>query len=539
MSKLVYICFRDYSDEFPKYKVEIKKLESVLNPKDFKVAPSHFFSKDGILIYITNPSPTLSIRSSSVNMGVFFECLPEWWKPLTKVPDGTYALFRGDKNWVELVTDTVSTRTIWYVFTKDLLIASTSQRAVIALLGNFKLNPNTILWMLSSGTLGPDNAWDRRIRPLTVGTRLILDRRHWELNLRREPCRFKNSKENHRLLSKKLLNVLEQTFSKIKFGSQWALPLSGGYDSRAILLFLIQSNHLKPLCITWGVRSSLSQPLNDAAIAKQLANELNVRHLFFPLDGIQEPFNSLCHKYLWYGEGRVDHVSGYMDGFYLWRSLYENGIRGIIRGDEGFGWKPVSSPTDVLIKNGIILLNHLWTDKEIFGFELEPQSLPTTMIQRKNESLASWRDRLYHTFRIPYILAALNDMKLPFVEIMNPLLSQEIISLIRQFPDDLRTDKWLFKQLVRSLSPDMAFAKKAATKSRKHLFSQPDIARFLLDALDSNSVLPKRFILYLKKGCRSIATSSIDFHTIALRCHIIQEMNTMLAEDATLNIIHV
>ena len=47
------------------------------------------------------------------------------------IPDGSYALFRSDENKVELITDVVGSRTIWYVRTEDAFIASTSQRAII------------------------------------------------------------------------------------------------------------------------------------------------------------------------------------------------------------------------------------------------------------------------------------------------------------------------------------------------------------------------------------------------------------------------
>ncbi len=167
------------------------------------------------------------------------------------IPDGSYALFRSDENKVELITDIVGSRTIWYVQTEDAFIASTSQRAIVFFLQDFQPNEEAFSWMLSSGTLGPGLSWDKRIHSLEGNARLILDRSSWETEIKKEKVIYEPvdlPDEEHEIRLKK---AMEETFDNLSIDfSKWILPLSGGFDSRAILLMLKnrqgQSRHLGP-----------------------------------------------------------------------------------------------------------------------------------------------------------------------------------------------------------------------------------------------------------------------------------------------------
>ena len=47
---------------------------------------------------------------------------------------------------------------------------------------NFILNKDAVRWMLSSVTLGMENSWDKRIKPLLGNSKASLDRKNWKLN---------------------------------------------------------------------------------------------------------------------------------------------------------------------------------------------------------------------------------------------------------------------------------------------------------------------------------------------------------------------
>ena len=252
------------------------------------------------------------------------------------IPDGSYALFRSDENKVELITDVVGSRTIWYVRMEDAFIASTSQRAIIFFLQDFQPNEEAFSWMLSSGTLGPGLSWDKRIHSLEGNARLILDRSSWEIEIKKEKVIYEPvdlPDEEHEVRLKK---AMEETFDNLSLDfSKWILPLSGGFDSRAILLMLKNRQGLK--AVTWGLESSLRDKRNDAYVARALAKHYNIDHYYFHTDISDEPIEEIFRRFLVAGEGRIDHISGYMDGFRIWKHLYESGYHGIIRGDMAFG----------------------------------------------------------------------------------------------------------------------------------------------------------------------------------------------------------
>src|SRR5690606_7571464 len=80
--------------------------------------------------------------------------------------------------------DASASRTIWYAMTSDLFVASTSQRAVVSVLGDFRPNLDAAAWLLSSGSLGPGRGWDSRIERVPPGGRVLLCRPSWRLEIR-------------------------------------------------------------------------------------------------------------------------------------------------------------------------------------------------------------------------------------------------------------------------------------------------------------------------------------------------------------------
>jgi hypothetical protein len=255
-----------------------------------------------------------------------------------------------------------------------------------------------------------------------------------------------------------------------------------------------------------------------------------------------------------------------MDGFKIWKTLFESGIHGIIRADEGFGWGPVSSHSDVRFCVEIPLWSDFSNLKNLEEFCFTKQEMPDELAQREGESLEGWRDRLYHQFRIPVVLAALSDLKLPYVEIINPLLSRRIIYEVRRMPDDLRTDKNLYKSIVRSFSPNISFAKYPAIESPGNILKSKRVVEFLKEELSSayvDSILSREFINYvlsrvtiidgqqnarkretlkdrvkshLPKGIKNkirhaVSKPKMDFNVLAFRAYMICRMSKMLSED--------
>ena len=571
MSKVIYACRRNSSFS----ETDEKKLQEIcttLTPDNLLSPVQHkIFVSDKLAYVIINHHFLFQELDKSLLVGSIYDQADFWHKPKTEFPDGSYAIFRQDKEHAEIVSDFAASRTIWYYFDEDLFIASTSQRAILMFLQDFKFDARVIPWMLSTGTLGPELSWDIRIKRLPPDASVILEKANWSILLNQNSTQF-SPEQMTQIEQKQLLkDTIHKTVSALQNlnFSKWVLLLSGGYDSRAILCFLKKggpiSSQLKT--ITWGLSESIKEIGSDAKVAAELAQTLKVHHSYFHTDISREPIEQIIDRFILCGEGRIDHLAGYMDGLEIWRRLAaEEGVYGVIRGDEGFGWLPVSSELTVRYAIGCALCSDYANLENISrDFGLPEQELPIGLQRQNEESLESWRDRLYHSFRLPTILAALSDIKFSYVEVINPLLSKLILQQVRKLPDQLRTNKSLFKEIVHAISPNVPYASKDANASPKNLLKQNEVVEVLTNKLQSENarhLLGTGFIDYVLAGIQRENLSSkkatgkmkmavksvvpkfvrnrlwdtglkakVDGNTLAFRIYMIVRMHEILSYD--------
>ena len=96
---------------------------------------------EGNVIYgISNPANSILERGKSVLLGLAFGDHEKWWEPGGQIPDGSYSIFRSDEQNTEVLTDVLATRSVWYYHDEEIFIASSSQRAIVMMLVNFKFN---------------------------------------------------------------------------------------------------------------------------------------------------------------------------------------------------------------------------------------------------------------------------------------------------------------------------------------------------------------------------------------------------------------
>ena len=342
--------------------------------------------------------------------------------------------------------------------------------------------------MLSTGALGPDFSWDKRICKLKPDTSIILHKKTWKLEEKTNKITISENKRSFSEHKKVLLNAIYSTFRNISFDlNKWILPLSGGHDSRAIL-YLIKNTVQNPgniRSITWGLAESIHKEGNDAYVAKKVAEATGIQHKYYHTDISNDSTQVILKRFIENGEGRIDHISGYVDGFAIWKTLFEDGVEGIIRGDEGFGWGTVASPLRVRYHLGCALCTDFSNLMDYRKYGIPEQENPEYMKQQESESLNNWRDRLYHRYRIPTVLSALSDLKLGYVEQSTPLLSDNIIQAVRTLPDRLRTEKLLFKKIMRDFRPKLEYATSSATSAPQNILKSNDMVTYLRNELKS------------------------------------------------------
>ncbi|EMS32082.1 hypothetical protein C943_01344 [Mariniradius saccharolyticus AK6] len=484
MSKIIWVYSRKKLKNDAAAKLD--NICSFLTPDNLIPNPHKIHLTENCGYGILNPKANIVCKDNSVLMGVLNGGFREWQNPGSEVPDGNFAIFRSSATTTEIISDSSGSRTIWYFFDNDLLIASTSQFAIIKYVSGFEFNRNVIPWMLTTGTLGPDNSWDKRIKKMPPNTVLKLDHLTWNIELRTDEIPFGEAK-NSEVGFEKMDETLKESFRLLNLSStKWVLPLSGGYDSRGILFYLISTNQADISTITWGLPGSRDDKKSDAYIAEKLSSSLNVPNLFLDTDFSDEPFAVIFERFIKNGEGRIDHISGYLDGFKIWSDLNKNGIDLIIRGDENFGWLSVNSPKDVLTSLGISFFYEYPFLKKHLNMQDYIQELPESLSKKENETLHQWRDRLYHQYRLQNLISSLGDLKYSYVEQIVPLLTRKVLQTTYQLSDKNRTDKILWKSIVESFNPKFSFATSQAIASVEKIYHSEKVVTFLKGFLSEN-----------------------------------------------------
>lgn len=486
MSKLLYACLRQRSrGELDELKSRIVAGASRVQPSGVKVKPPRLISDDRIVAGISTPSTTNLVSGTSVCIGCIVES-SRWQEVGTRGPEGAYAICRCNGRTLELLSDAVGSRTLWYYIDDSMFVASTSQRWLACVLGRFVPNRRAITWMLVTGCLGPTDSWDSRVHRLPPDSTFSLDLDRWTARLTCADNAFMTERVDAAAMRERFRGTLREAFEGLDFDySKWVLPLSGGYDSRGILCMLERKEALRS--ITWGMEAAMANSASDAAVARRLASSLGVSHEYFHTDLATNSLDDVLDMFVANGEGRTDHISGYLDGFSIWRTLANRGIEGVIRGDEGFGWTRVSSCYEARKSVGLLLWSDFGNLPNLEELDLVPQEIPESLHHRKGETPSQWRDRLYHGFRIPTILAGLTDLKASYVEISNPLLSHSIIRLVRGLPDSMRTEKRLFREMVDEIGPGIPYAREAAIADPRNVLSARETVEIFLDNLGSEA----------------------------------------------------
>lgn len=500
MSKILYVLNR--SNQINTQNVEkIRTICQNLNPDNITPNPSIVSKNNKIVFGISNPVSTIKINDNDILLGQIFGNSQDWRVIGKNYPDGNYAIFRANESEVEVVSDILGSRAIWYYKNEDVFIASTSQIAIIKYLGNFKFEQNIIPWMISTGSLGPKYSWDKRIKRVPTDGSVTINRNEWTLSLRSNDVEFIPSNLNEKQQELHLKGAIENTFMNINLDfEKWAITLSGGHDSRAILLLfnkMLKKSGKELHTITWGTNGSISDPIGDTYIAKTLAEKIGTKHNFFSTELSNENLDTVVSRFINNGEGRIDHIGAYLDGFKIWKNIFNEGFEGVTRGDEVFGYNKIFSPLIINSFMGLTLCSDYSNLKKYDFIQNLNQKVPDNLKQKKHESIPTWRDRIFQQYRIPFMQSALADLKYSYVEQINPFLSRQIVSIIRQLPDYLRTDKKLFKRVMKKMDCGIPFSQRDSNINVKDFLKNPQMVDLLTKELTSEyakNIFPESFL---------------------------------------------
>ena len=483
MAKIVYACVRDAANAH----LIKKRIDSIIHklvPDNIPDARCKVVDNGNIIYGISTYTEAIMETTDSVCMGVAYSGAEKWWQPLNGHPEGTYAIFRADENYVEAVTDIACTRAVWYYKDEEIFIAGTSQRAVIAVAGKFDFERRNIPWMLSAGSLGPSLSWCKNLHFADPYTTVLLNRKTWGLTIKSLKASFVPSALPAKEFQEQFKKTLLGSFSAIDIDlSKWALPMSGGYDSRGIACLLRDTERdiSRLNTITWGTQSSAQNKNSDGYLGGAVAKALGMQHKFWPTDDMKEPIEKIFDRFIHCSEGRIDHITGYTDGMIIWKNIFDSGKHGILRGDEAFGAPHCNT----------FLRSRLWSEfklcadfSNLENFEqqygYEKQVIPEQLKENPGkETPGTYRERFYQGFRMPVMLSALSDIKYAYTEILNPFLSKKIMLQARTIPDAGRKERALYIKTIREISPAIPYATEKATGSREQILNTPEAVKIL------------------------------------------------------------
>ncbi len=429
-------------------------------PAGIAATPTKLVEENGLALAVLDPSGGASLHGASLCLGRILDVPGEWWRPGSTPPDGTCSLIRCSADEVEIVADIAASRAVFYYHDDGVFLASSSQRALVSLLGDFELEPEAVTWMVTSGSLGPLPAYDRRLRRVAPDGTVHLDRQSWELDVHSrwepyEPADLSDDEHARRLNDA----VVETCAHLVPDAERWPVLLSGGYDSRTILMGLLQAG-ARPRCVTWGFEAALRDERSDAAIASWLAVQVGAPHVFFRLDGRSDRTAEALERFVTMSEGQLPDFTMYADAFETWETLAAEGCVGVVRGDNhGWGYLgEFSSDLNVRHHCGADLLGDYAPGHPIRRLGLPAQTWPAELARRDGEDLLGYRDRLQHALFIPARISPLNNFKAPYLEIVNPLQARRVADAVAALPERLRLHPGALARVLDVHGPAVPFA---------------------------------------------------------------------------------
>lgn len=116
---------------------------------------------------------------------------------------------------------------------------------------------------------------------------------------------------------------------------------------------------------------------------------------------------------------------------------------------------------------------------------LAEQEWPEWYHRREGEGNEAYRDRLSHEGYITNVLAPLTGLKCRYIEVVNPLLSRRILTVVRSFPDELRMYGRAFSAIVDPETRPIPHARFSSTPAASVFLGHEEIVEAIIRELTS------------------------------------------------------
>jgi asparagine synthase (glutamine-hydrolysing) len=192
---------------------------------------------------------------------------------------GFYSFVYLNSSQVISAVDRTRSRPLFYSTENNNDYVSDSAYWVVEQLSEKKVNVLAEQELQQAGYVSGEDTLVSELQQIPAGSVLTLTEKKYRLNYYYYYVPSNNNEEvSHTLLHEKLDYAMKKSIAQLinyANGRQLVVPLSGGYDSRAIALYLKELNYNNIITFTFGKVSS-----EEVAISKQVADALGFKWYF-------------------------------------------------------------------------------------------------------------------------------------------------------------------------------------------------------------------------------------------------------------------
>ncbi|MCB0847698.1 MAG: hypothetical protein KDE26_30810, partial [Bacteroidetes bacterium] len=247
-------------------------------------------------------------------------------------------------------------------------------------------------------------------------------------------------------------------------------------------------------------------------IARKLGKTFGNPNQFLAIRQDLESLEAVIDRFIRYTEGMTDGLAGYIDGFHVWKQLFEQGFSGYLRGDRPLCSTPPID-MDTVMKDLKVRPLDFYANGEELAKWFPKQTLPAELqFKEGEESLAVWQDRLIPLHYGPSIYAAMAECKAGFLEMSNPLLNRKIIKTAYPLRDKIGSVYEVYKKWVLDRTPDIPKGVENSNVNLKDILRSEDMVKMMREEFDRESaekVFPRQLLTLISEPLK-IAGFSID-----------------------------
>jgi hypothetical protein len=238
------------------------------------------------------------------------------------------------------------------------------------------------------------------------------------------------------------------------------VPISGGYDSRALLACLRRITDAPLRTVSWGTNETTEDA--DARIGQRVASRIGADHRFLRRDPDTLPtdFAGMFERF----DGLTDDAVFHHGELGLMQRIrYEIGGEYLVRGDECFGFGGTAvTDLEALRRIAVYDLAHVPAVLAILEsraraefIQLSARAIDEVRADSTAVHPLDRKDDFYFSQRLFHYLNRSSYYKLTVLELQNPWLDRRILEFVGGLPRQYRIDKALFKRVVHAMFPEL------------------------------------------------------------------------------------